>query len=250
MGRVEFVVFIAFNFEDAFLYHYQKFSELSPFLMFMFTHVLEKMSIQEQDKIEIERFKSFFLGAVVWSRMVAWVDVILGIPFLHPVVLVCCFTLNFFVHFFALASRMGRNIKNKLAKRSLGICLHWIVAWRYWWYCFLVFTRCTHPKLVSLTFERWGQGLNQSERSFPWDRLYHSTSVIDGYRDIRLSFSELSHLNVPWSFISSGLNRKKNVEIRRSGLVGSLVLLSGIVPCSYWWLRRYPSYSFGEVFPP
>ena len=65
MGRVEFVVFIAFNFEDAFLYHYQKFSELSPFLMFMFTHVLEKMSIQEQDKIERERFKSFLLGAIV-----------------------------------------------------------------------------------------------------------------------------------------------------------------------------------------
>ena len=30
IGRVEFLVFIAFNFEDAFLYHYQQFSELFP----------------------------------------------------------------------------------------------------------------------------------------------------------------------------------------------------------------------------
>ena len=30
VGRVEFAVFIAFNFEDAFLYHYQQFSELFP----------------------------------------------------------------------------------------------------------------------------------------------------------------------------------------------------------------------------
>ena len=28
IGRVEFVVSVAFNFEDAFLYHYQQFSEL------------------------------------------------------------------------------------------------------------------------------------------------------------------------------------------------------------------------------
>ena len=89
--------------------------------------------------------------------MVAWIDVILGIPFLQPIVLVCCFTLNFFVHFCALASRMGQNIKNKL-----GICLYWMVAWRYWWYSvFLVFTRCTHPKLVWLTFERWGQSIRK-----------------------------------------------------------------------------------------
>ena len=222
--------------------------------MFMFTHFLKEMSIQERDKIEIERFKSVLLGAVVWSRMVAWIDVILGMPFLRPIVLVCCFTLNFFVHFCALASRMGQNIKNKPAKRSLGICLHWILAWRYWWYSvFLVFTRCTHPKLVWLTFEPWGQGLDQSERSFPWNRLYHLEKSLDfsyGYRDIRLSFSELSHLNLPWSFISSVLNRKKNVEIRPSGLVGSLVLSSGIVSCSYWWLRRYRSCIFGEVSPP
>lgn len=130
--------------------------------MFMFTHFLEKMSVQERDKIEIERFKSVLLGAVVWSRIVAWIDVILGIPFLRPIVLVCCFTLNFFVHFCVLASRMGQNIKNKLAKRSFGICLYWIVAWRYWWYSvFSVFTRCTHPKLVWLTFERWGQSIRK-----------------------------------------------------------------------------------------
>ena len=148
--------------------------------MFMFTRVLKKVSIQERDKIEIESFKSVLLGAVVWSRMVAWIDVILGMPFLRPIVLVCCFTLNFFVHFCALASRMGQNIKNKPAKRSLGICLHWILAWRYWWYSvFLVFTRCTHPKLVWLTFERWGQGLHQSEKSFPWDRLYHLEKSLD-----------------------------------------------------------------------
>ena len=30
IGRVEFVVSVAFNFEDAFLYHYQQFSELFP----------------------------------------------------------------------------------------------------------------------------------------------------------------------------------------------------------------------------
>ena len=143
--------------------------------MFMFTHVLKKVSIQERDKIEIESFKSVLLGAVVWSRMVAWIDVILGIPFLRPIVLVCCFTLNFFAHFCALASRMGQNIKNKL-----GICLYWMVAWRYWWYSvFLVFTRCTHPRLVLLTFERWGQGLNQSETSFPWNRFYHLEKSLD-----------------------------------------------------------------------
>ena len=30
IGRVEFVVSVAFNFEDDFLYHYQQFSELFP----------------------------------------------------------------------------------------------------------------------------------------------------------------------------------------------------------------------------